>query len=123
MRCALAAGDMALAERLAQGVDQAGLPLHDHAYASARALIGEAHGDLRNAAERYEDAAARWDGFGARLEHANAILGQGRCLAALDDPSADRMLREARALFDDMDARPSVTECDSLIAQVSRLSS
>ncbi len=123
VRCALAADDIALAERLAQGVGQAGLPLHDHAYASAQALIVEAHGDLRNAAQRYEDAAARWHGFGAQLEHAHALLGQGRCLAALNDPTADSTLRQARALFDDMDARPRITECDSLIAQVSRLSS
>ena len=62
-------------------------------------------------------------GFGARLEEAYALLGRGRCLTTLGNPAADRTLREARHLFDDMGARARVAECDALIAQASKLSS
>jgi hypothetical protein len=57
------------------------------------------------------------------LEHVYALLGQGRCLAALGDASADQALRQARAFFDEMGPRPGVDECDNLIALASKLSS
>jgi hypothetical protein len=57
------------------------------------------------------------------LEQAHALLGQGRCLTALADPEADQPLRQARALFDRMGARPRINDCDTLIARASKLSS
>ncbi len=117
VRCALAAGDVALAERLAEGVGDAGLPLHEHAFVAAQAQIVEARGDLREGAELFEDAAARWDGFGAKLEQAYALQGQGRCLVALADRAAESVLRDARALFGEMGARPRVEECDALLSR------
>ncbi len=121
VRCALAAGDPALAARLVEGVEPT-LPIREHALCTTAALLAEARGDHREAADGFADAAARWDGFGARLEQAYALLGQGRTLAALGDPTADTPLREARALFAGMGARPRVEECDGLIARVSALS-
>ncbi len=117
VRCALAAGDVSLAERLAEGVGDAGLPLHEHAFVAAQAQIVEAQGGLREAAELFEDAAARWDGFGAKLEQAYALQGQGRCLVALDDRAAEPVLRDARALFAEMGARARVEECDALLTR------
>jgi hypothetical protein len=121
VRCALAAGDAGLAERLVEGVEPT-VPVREHALVTAAALLAEARGDAE-AAERFADAAARWEGFGGVLEHAYALLGQGRCLAALGDPTADQALRQARALFDEMGARPRIDECDNLIALAIKLSS
>jgi class 3 adenylate cyclase/tetratricopeptide (TPR) repeat protein len=115
VRCALAAGDIALAERLAAGVGDVGLPLHDHASAAAQALLLEAHGEFRAAAELFAHAAASWDGFGATLEQAYALQGRGRCLVARGDRAADVPLREARAMFGEMGARPRMEECDALL--------
>jgi predicted ATPase/class 3 adenylate cyclase len=116
VRCALAASDVTLAERLSAGVNTVGLPLCDHALVAARALTTEAKGDPDAAAEQFADAAGRWDRFGARLEQAFALQGQGRCLAALGETAAGRPLRAARALFAEMGARPRVEECDVLLA-------
>ena len=122
VRCALAAGDASLAARLVEAFEPT-LPVREHALVTTAALIAEARGAYAEAAERFADAAARWDVFGARLEQAYALLGQGRSLAALGDLAADAPLRQARALFDEMGARPRVDECDTLIALASRLSS
>ena len=43
-------------------------------------------GDHADAAALYGEAAARWQQFGNVPEHAYALLGQGRCLLALDRP-------------------------------------
>ena len=122
IRSALAAGDVELAERLVEGVEPS-LPIREHALVASAALLAEAQGEYADAASRFAEAAARWEGFGARLEQAYALLGEGRCLATLDDPSADGSLRVARVLFEDMGARPRVDECDALIAQVRALTS
>ena len=122
VRCALAAGDAELAARLVEGVKPT-LPVREHALATTAALLAEARGEHAEAGERFADAAVRWDSFGARLEQAYALLGQGRCLTALSDPAADGPLRQARALFDEMGARPRVDECDTLILRASKLSS
>jgi tetratricopeptide (TPR) repeat protein len=122
IRCALGVGDAALAARLVEDVEPT-LPVNQHALVTAAALLAEARGAYAEAAERFADAAAGWEGFGGVLEHAYALLGQGRCLAALGDPTADQALRQARALFDEMGARPRVDECDNLIALTSKLSS
>ncbi len=115
VRCALAAGDPRLAARLVEGVE-ATVPIREHALCTTAALLAEARGDYRDAANGFADAAARWDGFGARLEQAYALLGQGRSLAAVGDPTAETPLLQARALFAEMGARPSIEACDRLLA-------
>ncbi len=57
------------------------------------------------------------------IEQAHALVGQGRCLVAARDANADVPVRRARALFEQMGAHRRVDECDSLIAQASRLTS
>jgi class 3 adenylate cyclase/tetratricopeptide (TPR) repeat protein len=122
VRSSLAAGDPDLTTRLVGGVEPT-LPVREHALATTAALLAEARGDHLEAADRFGDAARRWDRFEARLERAYALLGQGRCLATLGDSAADVPLREARALFHEMGARPRIDECDTLIALASKLSS
>ena len=97
--------------------------MHRHASSHADAQIAEARGEFDGAATGYSEAADAWEGFGFVPEQALALLGNGRCLVALDDSSAHGPLREARALFDGMGARPRVDACDTLIALASRLSS
>jgi hypothetical protein len=55
-----------------------------------------------HAARFYRQAAERWREFGNVLERAYALLGQGRCLAALGDPEAEVPLREAREFLESM---------------------
>ena len=121
-RAAAALGNPALAAALVDGVPPT-LPSQQHALAAAWAVQAEQAGDHAEAARLYADAAARWEQFTNVLEQAHALLGQGRCLTALGDPSADQPLRQARHVFDQMGARPYVVECDTLIARASKLSS
>jgi class 3 adenylate cyclase/tetratricopeptide (TPR) repeat protein len=122
VRCALAADDLELAARLVEGVEPT-LPIREHALVMSEALLAEARAEYAAAASGFADAVARWDGSGARLEQAYALLGQGRCLAAIGDSAAAGVLRRACALFDEMGARPRVDECNRLIGNVSALSS
>ena len=72
--------------------------MHKCALASTQAQLAEAAGD-RAAAELYMEAAERWREFGNIPERAYALLGQGRCLAALGEPGAEAPLREAKELL------------------------
>ena len=121
-RGALAIAELVLARQLAEGVEPT-LPLYAHSLASARAQLAEAQGEHARAADLFADAAEGWRGFGAGLEEAYAVLGQGRCLAAVGDPAAGRSLLEARHQFEGMGARARVAECDTLLARATRLSS
>ena len=94
-----------------------------HSLAHARALLVETDGEHARAAELFAGAAENWRGFGSVVKEADALVGQGRCLTACRDLHADQSLRQVRALFEQMGARPHIHECDSLIAQASKLSS
>jgi class 3 adenylate cyclase/tetratricopeptide (TPR) repeat protein len=121
-RAAAALSDPELTAGLVDGVP-ATHPIQQHALTTVHAIQVEQAGDHAKAAGLYADAAARWELFTNVLEQAHALLGQGRCLTAIGDPGADQPLRQARRLFDEMGARPYVAECDTLIAQASKLSS
>jgi len=116
LRTALAAGDPALAKRLADGLELR-YPLDDHALCAARAQLAEHAGDHADAATLYAEAAARWHEFGNVPEHAHALLGQGRCLLALGRPGAEQPLREARDLFAAMGYKPALAETEALLDQ------
>ncbi len=107
---------------MADGVP-ATLPAQQHALTAVLAIRAEADGRYAEAADLYAEAATRWERFTNVLEQAHALLGQGRSLAASGDSAADQPLRHARHLFSQMGARPFVAECDTLIAQASKLSS
>jgi class 3 adenylate cyclase/tetratricopeptide (TPR) repeat protein len=122
VRCAVLVGDVELAERLCSDVEPLSVA-HHAALAISQAQVEETRGELGLAAAIFREAATRFDALGAGLEHAHALLGQGRCLAALGDPAADQALREARHLFAAMGAHPRVAECETLLARARRLSS
>ena len=116
VRTALAAGDPELAARLADGLE----PLFPLARARAlrrRAQLAEAAGDHAEAATLYAEAAERWREFGNVPERAYALLGQGRCLAALGKPEAEQPLREARELFASMGYKPALAETEALLGE------
>jgi class 3 adenylate cyclase/tetratricopeptide (TPR) repeat protein len=121
-RAAGALDDDDLLARLAAGVPGR-LPRQQHALAMIQAMQAERAGEYIQGAALYADAADRWERFTELIEQAHALLGQGRCLSAVGDPAADAPIRRARALFEQMGARRRIDECDTLIAQASRLSS
>jgi class 3 adenylate cyclase/tetratricopeptide (TPR) repeat protein len=117
-RIALTAGDHALAERLAASAEPPLQPLVEHATVAAQALVSEARGDYETAAAGFADAAARWHDFAAVYEEAHALLGQGRCLLALDRaPEAAPVLEQAREIFAKLKAKPALAESDALLAR------
>ena len=118
VRTSLAAGDSALATRLAASLEPPLQPLAEHATVAARALLSEARGDYDVAAAGFADAAARWHDFAAVYEEAHALLGQGRCLLALDRaPEAAPVLEQAREIFAKLKAKPALDETEALLAQ------
>jgi class 3 adenylate cyclase/tetratricopeptide (TPR) repeat protein len=114
VRTALALEDAALADRLVDGV-QPVTPLAEHALTASRAQLAEAVRDHAHATALYAEAAKRWREFGNVPERAYALLGQGRCLAALGRPEAEQPLREARDLFASMGYKPALAETEALL--------
>ena len=99
IRAALRVGDPNLADRLV-AVVEAVRPFNDHVIATGRALLTESAGELERAAEEFAGAAARWHDFGVPYEEAQALLGQGRCLVALNrGPGAAAPLAAAREIL------------------------
>jgi hypothetical protein len=117
VRCALALQDNKIAARLAEGVEPR-TPLVEHTLSACRAQLTEAAGERAGAAALYAEAAARWQQFGNVPEHAHALLGQGRCLLALGDPTAEQPLRQAAELFQSMGYRPALAETNALLEQI-----
>ena len=116
MRVALSLDDEPLARRLASGVQPA-TPQDVHAVVTAEAQLAEAAGLQADAAQRYHEAAERWREFGNVPERAYALLGQGRCLRALGDASAEAPLAEARDLFASMGYKPALAETEKLLGE------
>jgi len=116
VRTALAAGDPALAARLAHGLEPR-YPLDEHALCAARAQLAEAAGNHADAAILYAEAGMGWQQFGNGPERAYALLGRGRCLSALGKPEAEEPLREARALFTSMGYKLALAETEVLLEQ------
>ena len=122
MRSALALDDAELAARLADGVEPL-TPLAEHALAAGRAQLAEAAGDRPRPPALYAEAAERWREFGNVPERAYALLGQGRCLAALGKPEAEEPLAEARELFQSMGYKPALAETEALLEQTTAAAS
>jgi hypothetical protein len=85
--------------------------------ATSRAQLAEAAGEHADAARLYHEAAERWHQFGNVPERAYALLGQGRCLSALNDPAVEAPLREARELFASMGYKPALAETEAHLAE------
>ena len=90
-------------------------PLFEHALSACRAQLAEAAGEHVEAAAQYAEAVERWHEFGNVPERAYALLGQGRCLTAIGEATAERPLHEARDLFASMGFAPAVAEVDLLL--------
>ena len=115
VRAGLRIGEAALAQRLPRGL-QARNAYAKHALVAANAALTEARGDLQAAADSYLDAADRWERFGVVPEQAFALLGRGRCLLGLSQPTeATPVLRHAREIFSRLMAAPALAEADSLL--------
>jgi class 3 adenylate cyclase len=122
VRNAIASRDLDRGHTLLEGFEVVA-PMHAYARRAAEAQLAEARAEIVNAAKGYEEVAVAWRDFGFVPEQAFALLGHGRCLVALGDTAADQPLRDARAIFERLGARPSVEDCDALIARAMKLSS
>ena len=71
----------------------------------------------------YAEAADSWRSSANVPERAYALLGQGRCLAALGKPGAEGPLREAKELFASMGYQPALTETEALLAETAAAAS
>ena len=99
-------------------------PFAEHSLVAAEAALAESRGDLSDAAERYSEAASRWERFPAPHEQGFALFGRGRCLLGLSDlPGATDALRQARDLFARCGMRPALEETDDLLASAIALTS
>ncbi len=116
VRCALALQDTELAARLRVGVEPR-TPLAEHVLSATLAALTEVIGDSAEAADRYAEAAGRWQEFGHVPERAYALLGCGRCLLVLGRSKADKPLHEARELFTALGYRPALAETEALLGQ------
>jgi tetratricopeptide (TPR) repeat protein len=114
VRCALGLSLPEVAARLAGAVEPR-TTLDHHADVACRAQLAEHGGDVAGAATLYAEAIERWRAFGDVQELAYALLGYGRCLAALGNRQAEEPLREARDLFASMGYKPALGETDALL--------
>ena len=119
---AFVAGAADTAERFLDGnhVD-AGRPAH--AVVAARAVVAEFNDKPAEALDLYEDAATRWSEYGSVPERAYALFGAGRSLLALGRPhEATARLEEARTLYQDLGAAPSLDRVDDALARATSVS-
>jgi tetratricopeptide (TPR) repeat protein len=94
-----------------------------HAVVAARAVVAEFNDKPAEALELYEDAATRWSEYGSVLERANALFGAGRSLLELGRPNeATARLQEARTLYQDLGAAPSIGRVDDALARATSVS-
>ena len=116
MRIALACDARNQATRLIEGLEPV-VPLYEHILATADALLAEHAGEHEAAAAGFAGAASRWHDFGVPYEEAQALLGQGRCLVALDRaPEAAAPLAAAREIFARLGAKPAMAETEAVLA-------
>jgi class 3 adenylate cyclase/tetratricopeptide (TPR) repeat protein len=117
LRIAIAAADTGLARALSERIGRC-VPIEQHVQATAAGQVLEAGGEPDEAAVAFADAARRWHDFGVPYEEGHALLGQGRCLAALGRaPEAAAPLAAARDLFARLGARPALAETDEWLAR------
>ena len=123
VRSAITLGDHALAQRLVAGVEPL-TPYAEHTIVTTAAAIAEARGDVPGRRTDMPDAAGRWEQFGVVPERAFALQGHGRSLVNLGQPQeAAPILRQARAVFDQLGATPALAETDVLLQHTTALSS
>jgi tetratricopeptide (TPR) repeat protein len=107
VRMCVAAGDLELGERFVDGDDVFGVRPHN-SLLTVRAILAEARDETNRAAELYDEAAGRWQEYGHRLEHAQALLGLGRTR-----PDAEAV-RRAREILTELGAVALLESTDGL---------
>ena len=117
-RIAAAAGDSKLVSALIDGlVPQRGFDACT--LRSGEALVRELTGDPAQAVHGYAEAASSWERLAVPYEAACALLGQGRCLVALDKaPDAASVLERARGIFASLGARPDLDQTETLLGEI-----
>ena len=95
-----------------------------HAVVAARAVVAEFNDKPDEALELYEDAAARWSEYGVSSSTERTPCSEpGAALLALGRPhEATARLQEARALYQDLGAAPSVGRVDDALARATSVS-
>jgi hypothetical protein len=86
-----------------------------HSVVTARAILAEAEGTPDRAAALYDDVAAAWAEYGHVLEHAQALLGLGRCRLGLGRADGSTPLTAAREIFAQLGAHSLAAEADALL--------
>jgi tetratricopeptide (TPR) repeat protein len=122
VRICVAGGEFELAEQLMTNVEVHPVRAQ-YALLTAQAILAEANGDFKGASKLYAEAVERWSRFGMVLEHAQTLLGLGRCLTTMAQPQAHAPLMEARAIFADLRAGPLIVETDRWLRQSTAQSS
>ena len=82
---------------------------------TARAVLAESTGSVEEAASLFAEAAEGWASYQQVLEHALALLGQGRCLASMGGSAGEDVLRVAQERLKALGARPSAAEAATLL--------
>ena len=115
VRLAHELGDPTLAERLIARVPR-GSRYADLALAGAEARGAETRSEVQTAAALWQTTAEGWNDLGVPFEHAQALLGYGRCLLRADDRSrAETALLQADAVFERLGAKPVREEVRRLL--------
>ena len=121
LRTALAAGDLDLAQRLADGIEP--LPAQRTRSVRRPRPARRARRRPRRCRGALRRGSRRWQQFGNARERAYPPLGQGRCLVALGDPAAEAPLAEARELFSSMGYKPALAETEGLLERATAAAS
>jgi hypothetical protein len=115
VRTAIGMGQLELAQKFVDGVKPR-YPYTQHALVAANAAVTEAAEEHAAALAGYAEAARRWDAFGVVPEKGFALLGHGRCLVGdADGSDAARVLKQAREVFESLDAAPALKATDALL--------
>ena len=117
IRLCAAVGDLDVMERIISGRSEA-LTRHRNGLLTARATVARAKGSLDEAEHLYEEATRGWGEYGCVLEHAHALLGLGRCRAALGRADVCEPLTAAADLFARLGARTLAAETEELLAEL-----
>jgi tetratricopeptide (TPR) repeat protein len=87
---------------------------------TARAVLAESAGSVEEAASLFAEAAEGWGQYRQVLEHALALLGQGRCLVRMGANEGENVLRVAHERLNALGARPSAAEAAELLHGVAK---
>jgi tetratricopeptide (TPR) repeat protein len=86
---------------------------------TARAVLAESAGEVDRAASLFAEAAEGWGSYRQVLEHALALLGQGRCLTAMGGSEGEAVLRVALERLSSLGARLTAAQARRLLEQPS----